>query len=55
MAAAILLSLCVWIPQRAMARQAQHDLSGSTWGLVSLTMSNHAATPDDQMKHTLMT
>lgn len=52
-AAAALFALCVWIPQRAMAQQAKNDLAGSTWRLVSLTMADHSAIPDDQMKYTL--
>jgi len=51
-ATAILFSLCAWMPQRAMA-QARHDLAGTTWRLVRLTMSGQTVSPDDRMKYTL--
>ena len=52
-AAAFLLSLCVCLPQRALAQNAPNPLAGSTWRLVSLTMSNQTSVPDDRMKYTL--
>ncbi len=52
-AAATLVALCVYMPQRAAAQQANNNLAGSTWRLVSLTMADHAALPSDQMKYTL--
>lgn len=52
LAAAVLLSLCAWIPQRAMA-QAKQELGGTTWRLVKLTMSGQTVMPDDQQKYTL--
>lgn len=52
-AAATIFALCIWIPQRAMAQQAHNDLAGSTWRLVSLSMADRSAVPDDQMKYTL--
>jgi heat shock protein HslJ len=36
-----------------MAQQADHPLVGTTWRLVSLTMSGQTATPDDRQKYTL--
>ena len=50
---AILFSLCTWMPQRATAQDAKQDLGGTTWRLVSLTMSDQTVTPDDRMKYTL--
>jgi heat shock protein HslJ len=52
-AIAVLLSLCIWIPQRAMAQQAKHALAGTTWRLASLTMSGKTVAPDDRTKYTL--
>jgi heat shock protein HslJ len=51
-ATAIFFALCIWMPQRAMA-QAHQALAGTTWRLVSLTMSGQTVTPDDRMKYTL--
>jgi heat shock protein HslJ len=49
-----LLSLCVWMPHRAVAQDAvRQDLGGTTWRLVSLTMSGQTVMPDDQQKYTL--
>lgn len=52
-AAATFFALCVLVPHRAMAQDAHNDLAGTTWRLVSLTMADHSAVPDDQMKYTL--
>jgi len=48
-----LLALCVWMPHRALAQVAKQDLGGTTWRLVSLTMSGQTVMPDDQQKYTL--
>jgi len=51
--AAILLSLCVAMPQRAAAQNGADPLAGTTWRLVSLSMSDTSVVPDDRQKYTL--
>lgn len=52
-AAALLLCLCGGMSQRAVAQHARRDLAGTTWRLVSLTMSKQTVMPNDQAKYTL--
>lgn len=53
MATVMLCSACALVPQHLMAQQANQDLAGTKWRLVSLTMSGQTMTPDDRQKYML--